>query len=264
MSGAGVQAGVLRSVLVAACLATAAGGSAAWAGPLSKVVHGMKKKSGQDDDGDKRTVRSGRSGDGDDGSSADESYDDGDWGYAGSGSSWGCCAAVVAPAPRYGGETDILMRFGVHRVDESNGALIGSIRASHGDFGMSLADTMYAEQAGPDTIELHIWTVGGVWRLLAPTMDQPMAVWVTGGLAGASSDGLQLYGLALGVEVERHLGGSLGVEGSARALHYQDDIRGLELRAAIAASLLRLGYRHTKFNTGPALKGPEVGIALAF
>lgn len=196
---------------------------------------------------------------------------DDDSDYAGGGGGYSTSGPPVAyygggGYPMYGGDADIRLELGLHRVDDSNGAAYGHVRVSHGPFGLEMSDTAYYEQVqtmdGPGTLELHVWGIGGAYRV---TEDRaPTQIWVFGGLAGATSDGLQLFGGYAGGQVLHHLRGAIGAEGSARLLVYQDDIRGVELRAAITASILRFGYRHTEFSVGPPLKGPEVGVALQF
>jgi hypothetical protein len=71
-------------------------------------------------------------------------------------------------------------------------------------------------------------------------------------------------GPTVGAELEHMFTPSLRASGSARYYVLEHDMRASELRAAVGASFLSLGYRVFRFNVGPALRGPEVGVALRF
>lgn len=249
-------------VIVVVIAALSPVGPAHAGGALGKVVDGMKEKSGQDDDSKRSSSDRTRADD-------EKSSDSGSWSdssdYAGDGADYsdGCCDDEVYVAYPVGGPaTDIRLDFGLHRVDDSDGALYASVRASYDQLGIILSDTAYYEQTGMETLDLHIWGVGGSYRLNRQA--GPTSLWISAGLAGATSDGLQLYGGFVGGDLAHRLRGAVGVEAGGRMSLYQDDIRGMELRVGVTASILRLGYRLMELNVGPPLHGPELGLALQF
>jgi len=164
--------------------------------------------------------------------------------------------------------TDVRLYLGLQSVDDSNGALSGSIRSSYGDLGIEIDDIRYYERQeardGPDYLSLDVWSMSIAYRVAATGPEDRTAVWLKGGLAGANSDGLGIFGLVVGAEVAHNVGSTVGLESSIRMFSYQDQIRALELRAGVAASIMRLSYRVLKFNVGPPLQGPEVGVSLSF
>jgi hypothetical protein len=172
------------------------------------------------------------------------------------------------PYPTCTAGTDVRLYLGLQSVDDSNGALSVALRSSYGDLGIEIDDIRYYERIqtpqGSDYLHLDVWTMGLAHRAMVGGPEERTAVWVKGGLAGASSDDLSIFGAMLGAELAHNLGGSVGFEASARLFAYQDRIRALELRAGAAASILRVSYRVLWFNVGPPLQGPEVGVSLSF
>lgn len=251
------------------------------AGPLGKVVSGLKERSGQssgssgkgdsssDDDNHVRDHRSS-SADGD--SWASDSGHQNHRGVAASRSRRYQIRPMLLvgayPYPTNTVGTDVRLYLGLQSVDESNGALTGSLRSSYGDLGVEIDDIRYYERQstpqGPDYLSLDVWSLSVAYRAAATGPENRTAVWLKGGLAGANSDGLAILGFVVGAEVAHNLGNSVGLEGSARVFSYQDRIRALELRAGVAASIMRVSYRVLDFNVGPPLQGPEVGVSLSF
>jgi hypothetical protein len=117
---------------------------------------------------------------------------------------------------------------------------------------------------GTDYLTLDVWTIGASYRAVRFGRGDRSAVWLQGGLAGANTDDLSVFGVTAGVEIAHDVSRHLGVSGGTRVLMHQHDIHGLEVRAGLAASIVRLSYRVLKLNTGPALRGPEFGLALQF
>jgi hypothetical protein len=257
----------LLAAVASVCL-SAGWGAQAEAGPLGKVVAGMKRQSGQS--GHRGAAGDPRDGEADDSGSSSASGDT----Y----SSCGTCrndptAPIVShgyhPSYPYGNRSEHFdLYLGLQSVDDSDHAAAFSFRATNGDYGAAFSDTSYFERvpqvSGPDeTLRLDVWDVTLQYRLVAAD-DERTQLWISGGFAGATSEGLEIYGASLGARLTRNLAGELGLEASLRNLRYQDDIAGLEGRVGVAASVVRLSYRYMKFNVGPALEGPEFGIALHF
>lgn len=243
------------------------------AGRLNKVVHGLKYRSGQTGN-DTNSNSSSDKDDSSDSSSSSSSTDSSDDGNAG----WGYSSnRAAAPTPLLLGSqpyptstmgSDIHLYLGMMSVYESDGAMRGTIRASSGNYGVALDGTrFYEEQRTPmavTTVHLDVWSIRGTYRAVRTGDNHRTAVWLHAGLAGQSSDGLHLLGVAVGADVAHNINHALGVEAGARVFAMQDDIRAVEVRAGVAASILRVSYRVLKFNVGPALRGPEVGVALQF
>ncbi len=265
----------LRFVLAFALLL---GGGTAEAGALSKVVGGMKHASGQSGGGhhESSRVRDHRSSSSD--SSSDSSPDYGsDGGDPDSNRHrhhhghvhYPAAAFLVSayPYPTYEHGTDVTVYFGLAAVEDSDGAMAMSLRASYGDLGLEIADTKYFERderMPSDYLTMDVWTLGFAYRAVAAGADERTAIWLKGGLAGASSYGLSVLGAVGGAELAHNVSSTLGLHSSARLFAYQDGIRGVELRTGFAASIVRVSYRVLKFNVGPALRGPEVGVSLSF
>jgi hypothetical protein len=261
------------------------GASPANAGPLRKVVSGLRERSGQS----KHSSGGGNSGggkdshvrdhreDSSDSDSGDFDDDDGDSG----GNDRGWASSVgrsydvrpmifvgAYPYPTNTPGTDVRLYLGLHSVDDSSGALSGSIRSSYGSMGIEIDDIRYYERQsaaeGSDYLSLDVWSMSVAYRALAAGPEERTAVWLKGGLTGSHSEGLGIFGFVIGAEVAHNVGSAVGVESSARLFYYQDLIHALELRAGVAASVMRVSYRIMKFNVGPPLQGPEVGVSLSF
>gem|GEM_PF-5297232 len=264
--------GVLRLgtiVVVASALAAPAA-----AGRLNKVVHGLKYRSGQTGNDNTSSSDKDDSSDSSSSSSSDNSSDDGDnsdagWGYS-SNRAYTPTPLLLGsqPYPTSTMGSDVHLYLGMMSVYESDGAMRGTIRASSGNFGVALDGTrFYEEQRTPmavTSVHLDVWSIRGTYRAVRTGNNHRTAVWLHAGLAGQSSDGLHLLGVAVGADVAHNINHALGVEAGARVFAMQDDIRAVEVRAGVAASILRVSYRVLKFNVGPALRGPEVGVALQF
>jgi hypothetical protein len=242
----------------------------AHAGALGQLVKSLKEKSGDGDgerasqdrphrdddrpstDADSWHDRSDASGSGSDGVSTDDDLSD------------PAPVETYVAGPVGGRDADFRLDVGLHRVDDSDGAAYASLRASHGRLGFAISDVAYYEQtrmgAEVESVSLHVWTVGAAYRMNVADG----ALWLSAGLSGATSDGLQLYGAFAGGEVSLPLAGAFGLEGAGRWFLLQDDIQAVELRAGIHASFLHVGYRVMEFNVGPPLRGPEAGLALHF
>ncbi len=255
----------LRPLVMAAGLALAAAPAAAspskeeGGGPLSQVVNGLKEKSGQ--------TGGGGSGGGAVGDPAPSTPPpESNWGVSGAvyTGEYGPPPAGLGPYPT-GGDTETRIYLGLHSVEGSNGAGVASLRSSFGDNGLELDDIRYFERmADGQYLSMDVWSMSLAHRAVATGKGNRTALWLKGGLAGAHSDGLGLFGAVVGAELTHNLGPSLGFETGARYFFYQDDIRAVELRAGVAASILRVSYRLLRFDVGPPLRGPELGVALSF
>jgi hypothetical protein len=244
----------------------AAGRGAAHAGALSQVVKAIENKTGNDDKGDaapKDPAGGAPREDEDD----DFLYDDDDWSDTSTDGSY-AVVPVAQPWEPPGPQPRVDLYLGVQDVRDSDGSVSLALRASHEWFGIGFAGTSYFEEVphgpdGPESIRLDVWGLSGALRIVGGGAE-PTELWLSGGLAGASSSEFQIFGGVVGAELDHRLGGELGIGASARLYAWQDDVRATELGVAARASVLRIGYRVLAFNVGPPLKGPELGIAVRF
>lgn len=238
-------------------------------GALSKVVGGMKQQARSNGDGGNGSSGGGGSADRPE-PTRDHRVDAHGSGY------WHDPHRAYDPTPVYvmgppyptgGGGTDVAIYAGLQSVDDSDGAGFISLRASHDDLGIVLEESRYWERIrtpdGMDLLTMDVWGIGMTYRVVQ-SAGGDTAVWLRGGLVGANSDGLAILGAGAGAEVAHNINDNIGIDASIRGLAFEDDIHGIEARAGVAAAVLRLSYRVMKFDVGPALRGPEFGLAFGF
>lgn len=164
--------------------------------------------------------------------------------------------------------TEMRLYAAIQSVKDSGGAGVVSIRASHDDFGFELADTRYFESVIADgrqaTLTLDVWNLAAAYRVAKMGGEERTAIWIKGGLAGTNTMDLFVLGAVAGAELAHNLSEAVGVTAEAKYFAMRHDISAVELRAGLALSILRISYRTLDFNTGPPLRGPEVGISLSF
>ena len=165
---------------------------------------------------------------------------------------------------------DTELRLTYQNVSGSDGSLNGFLRLSHGSFGLAFNSSSYFESdrlggkgSPEDQTRLTTWDVTAQVRSFE--LGPHTTSWVGFGLGQVHSNAFEtLSGGVLAGHVRHSLSPGLHILGSARGMIYTDDIKAGELRAAVTASVLHLGYRYLEFNAGPPLHGPELGIALSF
>lgn len=181
----------------------------------------------------------------------------------------GCGPVVARPAPASQGPVTpvrVSLGLGLHSVEDSDGALVGGVRATLGRFGVDFDGARYIERVpaldGSDSIHMNVWSLGAMLRAFG---EGPTAIWLSGGVTGASSSEFQsMVGPVVGIELSHELTRDLVARAGARYLMFDQDMYASELRAAVRASFLSVGYRVFQFEVGPPLRGPEVGVALRF
>jgi hypothetical protein len=248
---------------IAAALGLLASASAA--GPLSKVVHGLETKSGQ-----------GRRSDPSPQTRGSEPRDPPpapapatDYGYVRPYHGGGPVVVMYGyPYPTAADDTELRLYAGLHSVRDSNGAGVLEARVSHDGFGVEMGGIRYYEEIIRDgqmtNLTMDVWNLGFAYRAAVLGERDQTALWVRAGLAGTSADAMFLLGASGGVELAHNLSDSMGVSASGRYYAMQDEIRAVELKAAVALSVFRAGYRLLDFDVGPPLRGPELGIELSF
>lgn len=150
-------------------------------------------------------------------------------------------------------------------VRDSDGSLNLDARVSAGPFGFGFGVSSYyeAERNAPEAVRMTLWEGNIAGRALL--LHDRTELWLTLGAAGLHSNQFEdVLGGAVGADLRHAITGGLSVDGRARAMLFEGDISASELRAGVTASVLHLGYRYLRFNVGPALQGPEVGLSLRF
>jgi hypothetical protein len=152
-------------------------------------------------------------------------------------------------------------------VVDSQGALVGELRASKAWLGLSASATSYFEQVdsklGRDLVRLHLMAFCLNARLFE---SGPAELWIDGGLAASTSTEYDaIFGAAFGLRAEVHSAlPHLALVGQARFFHLEADVSAFEAWAGARAWFLQAGYRLLRFNVGEPLHGPEAGVALRF
>ena len=173
-----------------------------------------------------------------------------------------------APGELLPGPTQVQVYAGAQSVVGSQGALVGEVRVSRAWLGMSASGASYFERVeGMDkradqTVRLDLMAFAVNGRIAA---SGPSEMWLDVGLAATTSSEYDavLGGMA-GLRFEHQLGPDLGVAAQGRMYRMQSDVSAVEGWAGVRAWFVRAGYRALRFNVGPALHGPEAGVAFGF
>ena len=155
---------------------------------------------------------------------------------------------------------------GAHSVIDSDGALVGELRASKDWIGLAVSGIRYVEHVEDgkreDDVTLHLaaFTISGRVFRHATT-----ELWLDGGLAtSGSSEYDTILGTAWSLRAEHGLNPDLGLRGQVRYYALEHDVSAWEGWAGVRAWFLQAGYRALQFNVGPPLHGPEAGLSLRF
>jgi hypothetical protein len=163
----------------------------------------------------------------------------------------------------YGKGVSMLGFLGGESVVGSDAALNLDLRTAYKGFGVGVRGTVFFEQQSPEeTLTLSTWAFSVAGRVI---QDGRSSLWLEGGASVMNTEpDLSLAGVHGGVRLDRQLAGLVSAEGGLRYHYLQDGIRLIETNVALRLSILQVGYRYTRFNVGPSLHGPEIGIALWF
>ncbi len=214
------------------------------AGPLGKVVDGMREAARDDDRDD------------------DDDDDDHDHHH---GPSYevegGGGVAVIGDglAPTIPMNLDAL--FGAAVMQGSGPALSGVLRLRFGGFAVAGGITSFFENDGGATTRLDLWRVGGALRLIA---DDRTELWLDAALAGVyTQPELSMMGVSVGGRLEHRISRSVGLTATGGIVALEHDVDALELGVSARLFFLTVGYRVVDFNVGPPLHGPEVGLSFS-
>ena len=220
-------------------------------GRLGKVVGGIRSSGGSRGGGGRVSSGHGSSGHGHIRSGYRSYRGPGLWSTA----SYGGLTFLRPTVDLYGG---------LQRVVESDGAAIGEVRLGFDRIALLGRYSGYQESAGPglEPIRLDLAAAGVGFELFG---GRDGKVWLEGFVSGirtVPSD--RRAGVAIGLRVEQRLDARFSLFGAARRYMFTGDVKATEAVAGIQASFLRASYRILDFNVGPALRGPEIGIAARF
>lgn len=155
---------------------------------------------------------------------------------------------------------------GVHPVVDSQGALIGDVRASKDWFGVSASNSSYFEEGdgkrGAYAVRMDVMAFAVNLRILDRWRSQ---LWIDGGLSVSTSTEYEaILGSVFGLRAEHEVGADFGLVGQGRMFRFEYDVSAVEAWAGVRAWFVSAGYRVLQFNVGPALHGPEAGLAFHF
>jgi hypothetical protein len=235
------------------------------AGNLGKVGKSISRKqggsSGKSSGGSSRPRESTRdrrtTADYDDGYHSGRSY------YYGGYSS--CAGCEPTSIQRRVFKPELFFQATYENVADSDGSLNLDTRLSAGPFGFGFNVSSYFEgTAGTmEAVRMTMWE-GNIGARTLHINDRT-EMWLTLGVSGLHSNQFDnVIGGGIGAELRHHMTKGLSIDGRARGMMFPDDLNATELRAGVTASVLHVGYRYLRFNVGPALQGPELGVSLRF
>jgi len=167
----------------------------------------------------------------------------------------------ILPGP---GRLDLYL--GAHSVVGSDGAMLGELRASKDWLGLAVSGIRYVEHVDDgkreDNVSLYLTAFSISGRLFK---HESTEMWLDGGLAvSGSSEYKPIVGSAWSLRGEHGLNPDLALRAQARYYVFEQGVSAMEAWGGVRAWFLQAGYRVLKFNVGPAMHGPEAGVALRF
>lgn len=162
-----------------------------------------------------------------------------------------------------GGPARVDLFLGIQKVVESDRSYSASLAFEDKWFRLSGAVSEYREDHMDGTrIAMTLPTLLLGARLTGPG---PTRAFIEGGVAIARTKqdgvtGSNITGPIVGVHLEHRLRGP-SLVGDAHVMVFEDGIKAYRGRVGVRVGFLELGLRVLDFNVGPALYGPEVGLA---
>ncbi|WP_428267928.1 hypothetical protein [Haliangium sp.] len=188
----------------------------------------------------------------------------------------GCstCGPVIMTTPgmrtpRAGGpvpKTTVELEAGLQSVEGSDASISGAVRVSKGDLGLFFEGRRYLERGDAmdesGLIHMDVWALavaGRIVRLGGAEM------WVHGGVSGTGSNEFDsLKGPMFGATMRTPVTSSMALRGGASYYLLEQGMRAVEAQAELSVSVLAVGYRMFRFDVGPTLHGPEMGVRVRF
>jgi hypothetical protein len=154
---------------------------------------------------------------------------------------------------------------GVQKVYESDGSLSAELAFNEGRFRLGGSITRYFEsQEGQDALT---FTLGSLYLGFRIDDGGPTRAYLEAGAVGARTRNdpamdSSVAGLLGGVRVEHTLvPRRVTLLGDAQAMAFEDNVRAGAVRVGLRLGNLQATFRYVDFNVGPALLGPEIGLA---
>lgn len=151
---------------------------------------------------------------------------------------------------------------GMQSVEGSDGAVSAAVRLRSGGLGLAIEGAQYFERGlaldGSELVRMDVWALSASGRVLRVGDGE---LWVEGGLGGAGSTEFErLMGLVIGGAFTHPLGDRMKLRGGARYYVLEQETQIGEAYADFGVWFLSVGYRALRFNVGPPLHGPQVGV----
>lgn len=164
-----------------------------------------------------------------------------------------------------GPDTGRLTVYGaVQQVVESGGAwtIEGQLTMRRLRFGIAYSRYHEETDAGSSALSLPSVTAG----LRLDDGSGPTSAFFDAGYVGLNSEDPQmtstvLPGAVLGVHLEHRITRRVTAIGDAQVMLFDDGIRANQMRAGLRLAWIQASVRVLDFNVGPALWGPEIGLA---
>ncbi len=255
---------ILFSVLAGAGLST----QTASAGGLAQTARGIDSKSSSNSS-------SGSNSDDNDDNDDNDDDDDDSYGLDASGSTWrggsgsscyDCEPNIhwdISPAQKE-------LRIAAQDVRDSAGSFRIDASVLFGRGGAYVSADHYFESISAkgangemsEDVHINLFQLAPMFRFVN---EEVIKADIHLGLAVATSSHFDtLPGAVLGMRILARANKMLALSVEARAMAYQHDIVAYEGAAGAQYSIAWVGYRALKFDVGPVLEGPEVGLRFPF
>lgn len=233
------------------------------AGPLAQTARAVDNSSSSDSSSSSSSSSSS-------GSSSDSSssYDDDNDTSSSDDSEWTQCVdnCLELRMPEIPPPTFDVAVSG-QKVLDSDGSLHVETQLLFGRIGISGQFDHYYEDISamhqtPETVKINLFDVAllaRVWKSDTVIVD------LHAGFGATSSTHFDtLAGLVVGASMTGKLNSQLGLRGSLRHHTLQNEISVTEFGIGAQLSYLWVGYRGMRFDVGPLIEGPEIGLRMQF
>jgi hypothetical protein len=242
----------------------------ALAGPLAQTARGIDNAQSSSSSSDSSSKSSS-----DSDTSSDSSWYDDDSSTDASGAPYGSCgtcsgATGTTALARSLAKLDVSAAFraSAQKVMDSDGAFRLRTNVLFNRVGFELGFDHYYEHISekgraPEDVKMNLIEATGLVRLFDL---KPFRGELRGGfIVAASTHFTPLPGGVVGAQLSARAHDFLTLRASGRAMFFDDEIRAYEGSAGIlAAKFIWMGYRALKFDVGPVIEGPELGLAFEF
>lgn len=176
-------------------------------------------------------------------------------------------AAAARPGAALAGPPHLELFLGGHAPVGSNAAFVGDVRGAIGGLGLAVTGARYLEhienKMDAQTVSLDLVTVSMTGRAVRADATE---LWVEVGV-GVTDSNLYapMFGGQAGLRAEHAISPQLAIMARGRYIGFDEgDVSAIELGGSVRAGVIAVGYRSLKFNVGPPIHGPDVGVAVGF